>query len=332
MKRERCVWIMLFIFLAWTGPAFSESTLKDMRPPEIDKITGEEDVYLEPTKFPVFSKGKCRENQKCSDWVEKYLSGKNRAQALLDGYLVEKETGTTGKYMVKYYGSSASCFGTGAFDFTTGEYSKAGKSTGGGWISLGNSEYTVLEFNKQEENTITIPAAHRTTAKVHFTWTVRVEGIVPNSYKCFKGTEASGIQMQPLFCSARHSCSINQDFSGGQIKMRLYIKGDNTAKAKEAPEDSDWAALDPITEMTLPVLKSITSTTENTPGDPTTTGSRMVTKDDFINLDGKPQPHLPKIITYKLMWQNDSPVVAKSLGNQRNIKVLLVPVTDIKEE
>ena len=353
MKRERCLWLMLFISLAWAGRSFSESEVKVSPKVIIDEFKGTENVYLEPTKFPGFSKGSCRENQVCSNWVENHLSGMNRAEAVSSGYIVEKEAGS-GKYMVKDYGiSDTRCYGPGEFKSGTEEYARADKATGGGWISLGNSEYTALELGT--ENTIKISAGYRTTTKAHFTWIVRVEGLVPNSFKCFGGGEVSGIQMRPLFCSAQHACSIKQDFSGGQVKTRLYIKGEDkdgsTVKAKKAVKAEDgtisyedynaytsgaydvdgydadsYAPLDPITEMTLPARDPITSTTEMTPGDPTVTGSRVVTKDDFGG------EKLPAKIYFKLMWYNDSPVVAKSLGNQRKLNVMLVPITDIKEK
>lgn len=335
MERERCIGLMLFVFLAWAGPAFSKSETKAMKHLSIEKFTGKDDVYLEPTKFPEFSQGSCRENQKCSDWVEGNLSGLNRKDAAEEGKLVLKDESVPDRYMVAKYGlSDPRCFGAGEFDFKTGKYGKAAKETGGGWITLGNSEYTVLELSGNEENIIETPAEYRSITKVLFTWKVRAEGLVPNSYQCFKGKEVSGIQMRPLFCSARHACSIKQDFSGGQVKMRLYIKGKDkdggvvkAKKAAGAEYDADgYAPLDPIAEMTLPSLDKITSKTEMTPGDPTVTGSRMVTKDDF---DGN---KLPAEIYFKLLWYNDSPVAAKSLGKQRSLIVDTDPITDIKEE
>ena len=341
MKREKCLGVMLFVFLAWAGPVLSESEVKDCPKVEIGGFIGKKDRYLEPTKFPVFSEGRCKENQKCSNRVEANLSGLNRQKAADDGKLVLKAEDVPGQYMMAQYGvSDARCYGPGEFDFETGRYHKADKSTGGGWISLGNSEYTVLEFEDKEENVITV-ARCRDTAKLHFTWMVRVEGEEPNSYQCFSGKEVSSIQMRPLFCSSRHSCSMKQDFSGGQVKMQLYIKGEdnngNVIKAVKAVKAEDgtvsyddyndydedqYAPLDPITEMTLPSRDAITSRTESTPGDPTVTGSLTITKDDFGSAE------LPEKIYFKLMWYNDSPVVAESLGNQRNLTVMLVPITD----
>lgn len=326
MKRERCLGLMLFISLVWAGQVFSESTVKASPKVTIDEFSGKDDVYLEPIKFPVFSEGRCKENQSCSKWVEKNLSGMNRQEAADAGKLVLKNETVPGQYMMAKYGASDTrCYGAGEFNSKTGEYKKADKSTGGGWISLGNPEYTVLKLKGNEENTVTIPPGYRSTAKAHFTWTVRVEGDVPKSYQCFKPKEVSGIQMRPLFCSARHSCSIKQDFSGGQVKIQLYIKGTETITVKGA-DSQGWAALSPITEMTLPARDAITLRTEMTPSDPTITGSRIVTGDDFS--EGK----LPETITFKLMWYNDSPVVARSLGRQRNLIAMLMPITDIEEK
>lgn len=328
LERKRCLGLMFFVILSWAGIAFSDSEKMSTPPPGIGKFVGEDDVYFEPTRFPVFSQGSCRENQKCSDWVEEKISGLNRKDAVEKGLLVLKDESVPGQYMMAEYGKSDTrCYGPGEFNFEKGEYEKAGKITGGGWITLGNSEYAVLELGGKEENMFAVTAGYENIAKVEFTWKVRVEGAIPNSYKCFKGTEVSGIQMMPLFCSARHACSIKQDFSGGQVKMRLYIMGKdkdgNVIKAKKATGAEyvgDYAPFDPISEMTLPSLDKITSTTENTPGDPTITGSRVVTKDDF---DGVA---LPAEIYFKLMLLNDSPVVANSLGKERNVTVLEVPI------
>lgn len=333
MRMVRGVGLVLLCFLVWVGPVFSEYEMK--KEMNIEEFVGQDDVYLEPTRFPVFSGGRCKENQGCYTWVEDHLSGMKRSEALKEKYLVvqtktEIKTETVkdpitgeetlketeeivelpGQYMVNEYGSMRErCSGPGEFNKTTGKYKSAGN---GGWISLGNTDYTVLELG-EEENEIVIE--DKKTTKLFFSWRVRAVGNIPNTFLCFSGKGRLGIEMRPLFCNARHKCTIEQDFSGGQVKVRLYIKGTEEIKAKGAGSDK-WAPLDPISEMTLPDLEKITFTNESTPGDPTITGSRMVTGDDFEG------GSLPDKVYFKLMWVNDSALVAESLGKQRRISVV----------
>ena len=324
MKRERLAVLVLSAFLVAAGSVGAESKVKASINLTLDQFIGSTHKYLEPTKFPIFS-GSCSENKTCWDWLAETLSGMERSVAARGNHLINDYPEEPERYRTSHGSFDSRCSGAGAFDFSTGQYDKAGA---GGWISLGNPGYSVLEFNGSEDNAVSIPQEYRGVSKFLVTWKVRVEGVVPNGYECFSGSDVSGLHMRPLFCQASQACSIQEDFSGGQVMMQLYIKnGTNDGNAAKGADDEGWAKLDPITTITIPAIK-LTATTRNTPRpptDPTVTGSCMISKDEFE------QGRLPAKVLLKLMWFNDSPVVAKSIANQRSLSAMLMPITDGEE-
>jgi len=218
------------------------------------------------------------------------------------------------------------------FDDATGEYEK--KSGGCGKIECGKEDYSVLELNSNNKHSIDMPKGYRNIAKVLFTWTVRVEGYVPTDYKRSNGDKTRGIAVWPLLCHPWHG-RIKQEFAGGQVSTQLYIKATSSKAtssvvAKNADADG-WAPLEPTADMTVPPADGVTIVDVYEPGDPTITGSRVVTKDDF-EPDADGNIRLPETITFKLMWKNETSLVVKSLADQRNVVVTLMPVTNAREE
>jgi len=325
MKRKRGVTVIMFVFLAIVALAFSESEVKVSPEVTIGEFIGNTTVYLKPTKFPKFSNGSS-DNKKCREYLESMDPLLDRAYYINnDGILPD-------------YGSNSSpnCRYLNEFNDATGRYYckennttiiKNGKTMKDcGIIDCGEG-YVSLELNSNLENSIEIPAGYRNIAKVLFTWTVRVVGNRPNECSRIRKKELNGLAIWPLLCYRWHSGKITQDFSGGKVSTQLYIKGSGSIKAEFADGDG-WAPLNPVAEMTVPAGPP---GVVNEPGDPTITGSYIVTKDDFLNSDtGKDT--LPPIIYFKLMWHNDSPLVVESLANQRNVVAMLMPITDIIDE
>ena len=194
--------------------------------------------------------------------------------------------------------SNKNCKYYSSFDDATGKYDK--KSAGCGKIECGKEDYSVLELNSDNKHSIDMPKGYRNITKVLFTWTVRIEGYAPTDYK---------------------------RFNGGQVSTQLYMKGTSSVVAKNADTDG-WAQLEPTADMTIPPVDGVTV---YEPSDPTITGSRVVTKDDF-ELDAKGKNRLPETITFKLMWKNETSLVVKSPAEQRNVVVTLMPVTNAREE
>ncbi|MDO8749109.1 MAG: hypothetical protein Q7J72_08370 [Candidatus Omnitrophota bacterium] len=327
MKRKIGVVAMMFVFLAIAALAFSESAVKVNPEATIGEFIGNTTVYLSPTKFPKFSNGSS-DNKRCARYLEFTMS--SDPDTLPDRAYYINASG-----ILPGYGRSEDkhCRYHNEFNETTGQYDciKNGISAPEecGSIDCGNQEYVSLELNSNSVNSINIPAGYRNIAKVLFTWTVRVVGNRPNECSRNGGKELNGLAIWPLLCHPWHNGKITQDFSGGQVQTQLYIKGSGTIIAKNADSDSaGWAPLDFIASMTVPAGPP---GVVNEPGDPTITGSYIVTKDDFLNsITGKNT--LPPIIYFKLMWHNDSPLVVESLANQRNVVAMLMPITDIEDE
>ena len=312
MKRKRGVTVIMFVFLAIVALAFSESEVKVSPEVTIGEFIGNTTVYLKPTKFPKFSNGSS-DNKKCREYLES-MDPLDRVEHIdedgkLPGY------GKLENEHCRYYSE---------FNKTTGRYDciENAKPKYCGIVDCGDKEYVSLELNSELENSIKIPAGYRNIAKVLFTWTVRVVGNRPNECSRNRGKELNGLAIWPLLCHPWHRGKITQDFSGGQVKTQLYIKGSKKIIAENADEDG-WAPLNFIASMTVPAGPP---GVVNEPGDPTITGSYIVTEDDF---DGD---KMPGEIYFKLMWHNDSPLVVESLANQRKVVAMLMPITDIIDE
>ena len=274
-------------------------------------------AYLEPTLYPEFYKD-ISESPDCG----KNLSGKSRWTSTTG------ETGHSGAQDADtaYYEScgtdclSSDC-NSNRCDFSGCKKGTRKCTSGGGCYNVYfpctqdgeddldvDNPYQVVPGLKGD---ITIPKGYLQTSKVLFTWTVRVIG--------YKKTLA----VWPFLCADHHGTSY-QRFPAGPAKTRLYVKGRSTNKVKGAvAADDDYAALGQEAQLTIP--SAGTSSISN-PGDPTISGSFLLTKDDFE--DG----NLPTKIEYQVRWYNQSSMRVMALKEQRNLVVMVIPVTEIKDE
>ena len=304
--------IFMSVFVISRVFGADEAVTNASKPLTVEEFIGDTDVYLAPTMFPEFKNGTTKDNTSCLSYLKGTVSGKKRSDLVSGGKL---STGVSSNKNCKYYSS---------FDDATGKYDK--KSAGCGKIECGKEDYSVLELNSDNMHSIDMPKGYRNITKVLFTWTVRIEGYAPTDYKRFNGDKTRGIAIWPLLCHPWHG-SIRQEFNGGQVSTQLYMKGTSSVVAKNADTDG-WAQLEPTADMTIPPVDGVTV---YEPSDPTITGSRVVTKDDF-ELDAKGKNRLPETITFKLMWKNETSLVVKSPAEQRNVVVTLMPVTNAREE
>ena len=347
MKKNIYAVVIAAIFLLLSGQAFADQATVDASlavaikdhpnttdNPENSSGTYEEknvhkDVYLEPTKYPEFYKD-ISESPNCG----KTLSGKSRWTST---------TGETGhdeaknddpaKYLICGEDCLKSDCNSGSCDFSGCKVGSQACTSGGACSNVYfpctqdgkgrlREDNHYLAENKSDQDQvvpglkgeITIPLGYLKTSKVLFTWTVRVIG--------YKKTLA----VWPFLCADHHGTSY-QRFPAGQVKTMLFVKNKNDSsvnKIKNANVDDDYyAALGQTAQLTIP--SAGTSSVSN-PSDPTISGSYLLTKDDFEG------GRLPTKIEYQVRWYNESSMRVMALKEQRNLVVMVIPVTEIKEE
>lgn len=150
---------------------------------------------------------------------------------------------------------------------------------------------TVLGFKVGEE--------YRNTAKLLFTWSIRVEGYKP---------DIGAYAIWPGLCSPWHGTSY-QRFPGGEVKSMLYINGQPVTQC-------------PAAALTIPDAGSASITQ---PRDPTLTGSCLITKEFFGG-------SFPATIDIMIKWQNDTCLKIVSPTEMRSLVVTSIPVTSMQQE
>lgn len=283
-----------------------------------------EDVYLEPTIYPEFYNDNS-ENPNCA----KTLSLKSRWTATS----VNPDGHGGGADSSKYETCGTDCLSSdcngASCDFSGCAAGKRQCQSDGygcknvylpctqdGEGDLGiNNPYGDSETHNQVipglRGEIVIPKGYLQTSKVLFTWTVRVIG--------YKKTLA----VWPFLCHPHHGTSY-QRFPAGQVKTRLYVKGSSTNQVNGAvASDNNYAAMGQEAQLTIP---SVGTSSISNPGDPTISGSFLLTKDDFSG------GRLPIKIKYQVRWYNPSSMRIMALKEERNLVVMVIPVTEIKEE
>jgi len=143
-----------------------------------------------------------------------------------------------------------------------------------------------------------IPEEYRKTAGVLVTWTVRIEGsqtapYVPNDNFCKHGQQGT----------------YYQSFPSGEVKTKLFItSGKGTAYEKT----KDYG---PEACMTIP---DGGKTQNVAPGDPTHTGSYLITAADFNGL-------FPATLDFEIRWKNETCQKLTSPAKMRSMIVTLMP-------
>ena len=335
MKKNIYAAAIAAIFLLLSGQVFCDQTSVDASlavaikehpdpddypsPSTYEQKNAFEDAYLEPTVYPEFYKDNS-ENPTCA----KNLSGLTRWTRGTGASPGPKWAANADSSRYEECGKdclSSDCNGN-KCDFSG---CKAGKRqcTAGG---VCEGEYLPCTQDAEDDldvdnpyqvvpglkGDIAIPKGYLQTSKVLFTWTVRVIG--------YKKTLA----VWPFLCHPHHGTSY-QRFPAGQVKTRLYVKsGSSTNKVIGADaNDDNYAALGQVAQLTIP---SVGTSSLSNPGDPTISGSYLLTKDNFE------KGNLPLTIEYKVRWYNESSMRVMALKEQRNLVVMVIPVTEIKEE
>lgn len=304
MKRVILAAVIGCVSFGAGNSAYAESSVKATPLVKITQSEGDEDAYLGPVYFPNFYKssgesacGNYLKNTLSKQKMSKYIDDENgfKGGSLKNcKFCCEKdEKGSCGK---KVSCSSSRARG---IDVESGE-GKTGK------VTVGDDDYYNLE---DLSGKIEITPGYEESSKVLFSWTVRVEGSIPKDCDHKKGDTFRGISVWPVLCHPWHGTS-HQDYEGGQVKTQLYIR----VKGEDA-----YAAVGNPVEMTVPPTgKSKVHVT--TKSDPTLSGSYVVKPSDFGG-------SLPNEIEYTLKWANHTALRLKSPKKQRNLVVMVMPLT-----
>ncbi len=148
------------------------------------------------------------------------------------------------------------------------------------------------------ETACVIPEEYRKTAGILVTWTVRVEGSQPGAY-----------QPNDNFCAHGWAGTLYQSFPSGEVKTKLFVNtGCGTPYEKTEPYGQEAC-------MTIP---DGGKSSASNPGDPTHTGSYLITPADFNGL-------LPSTLNIEIRWKNETCQQIKSPANMRSMIVQIFP-------
>ena len=156
-----------------------------------------------------------------------------------------------------------------------------------------------------------IPEEYRAKAGVLVTWTVRIEGAQTAPY---------GIQGK--LCSPNWSGTSFQSYPGGEVKTKLYVtlaKGTSSEVVKPLGQEAC---------MTIPDAgkNSITDKPKPPPGDPTHTGSYLITAKDFE------ANALPAMMDLEIRWLNETCQELTSPAKMRSVIITLMPDADKEQK
>jgi len=164
---------------------------------------------------------------------------------------------------------------------------------GNGWTGGQKVEWTALPGLAIKG--FTIPEENRKTANILVTWTARIEGAAVEGYK-----------INTNICDSNWEGSTTQLFPSGDVKTKLVVNG--KVKGQEA-------------SMTIPdggKKKTKEEKPKPPPGDPTHTGSYLITPADFDGL-------LPATLDFEIRWKNETSQELTSPAKMRNLIITLYP-------
>ncbi|MDD2702438.1 MAG: hypothetical protein PHC33_00275 [Candidatus Omnitrophica bacterium] len=174
-------------------------------------------------------------------------------------------------------------------------YLKSKYSTNG---YTGGEKADYVKLPGLEMKGFVIPDEYRKTAGILITWTVRVEGFQPAAY-----------QPNDNFCAHGWSGTLYQSFPAGEVRTSLFVtSGCGTDYEKSEPYGPEAC-------MTIP---DGGKSSASNPGDPTHTGSYLITPADFDGL-------LPSTLDFEIRWKNETCQQIKSPANMRSMIVTLMP-------
>lgn len=303
---------------------WAESSVKATPAVQIIENEGDSDTYIGPVYFPDFyeSSGKeeCRDNLKV--WSKKKMSEYLDQKGFLESQggfppakhcryaCPQNKSGSCGTKVTCRDGGARGIDVESGLDLADDDGDGDTSEDRPGKVTVDKDDYYDL---KDLSGEVEINPGYEESAKVLFSWTVRVEGNIPQDSDHKNGRNVKGISVWPVLCYHWHGTSY-QDYEGGQVKTQLYIKGINGG--------DDYAAVGDPVEMTVPPtgeskVKIVTSS------DPTLTGSYVAKPGDFGG-------SLPSKIEYKLKWANATALRIKSPKGQRNMVVTVMPLTEKK--
>jgi hypothetical protein len=181
-------------------------------------------------------------------------------------------------------------------------YLKSKSSTNG---FTGGQKADYVKLPGLEMKGYKIPEAYRKKAGILVTWTVRIEGQQTEPYR-----------IQNNLCSGTWDGTSYQSFPGGEVKTKLFItSGSGTAYAKTKDYGPEACMTIPDGGKTKVSEKYVPPAP---PGDPTHTGSYLITPADFDGL-------LPASLDLEIRWKNETCQQLTSPANMRSMIVTLMP-------
>ncbi len=325
------------IFLNVGRFVWAESDVNASPMVKVMQHEGEDDAYLGPEYFPDFYKntGYRSAEKSCADYLTNTIS-KEKLSAVVD-----KDNGLKGGEFLSAKNCRYACpqdKTTGSCDVKRDELVSCGSGSARGIdveSGKGKNKLTAGEGDDWDlkddyydldglSGSLEIDSGYKELGKALFTWTVRVEGNIPEDCDHAGGARIKGISVWPVLCHPWHGKSY-QRYDGGQVKTQLYVKGvkETDADGEYKPKDKeDYIAVGEPVEMTVPLINS--KVTVGSGSDPTLTGSYVLIPGDFSS------GAFPDKIEYKLKWANHTALRLKSPAEQRNLVVTLMPLTEEK--
>ncbi|MFA5362510.1 MAG: hypothetical protein WC335_04600 [Candidatus Omnitrophota bacterium] len=301
--------VSVFLCLSIAVPAFaqtekvvSDAEMPAVLTPETTQVEGATVATLGPAKYPMFYDYQSNDPA-CGDYLKAQFKVKTG----------DEDDGTVNSGM-----SLAPI------------YLKSQSSTNG---YTGGQKVDYVQIPGLELKGYTIPEEYRKKAGILVTWTVRIEG-----------SRTAPYPVQDNLCSGDWEGTSYQGFPSGEVKTKLFVtSGTGTvnektkdvgpeacmtipdggkteiteAKKEEVPPES---SSDPLPKSSVPIVPPASSYSLP-PGDPTHTGSYLITPADYDGL-------LPATLDLEIRWINETSQQITSPAKMRSMIVTLMPETE----
>ncbi|MDD2702439.1 MAG: hypothetical protein PHC33_00280 [Candidatus Omnitrophica bacterium] len=266
--------------------------------PETTQVEGVTAATLGPAKYPMFYDYQSNDSA-CGDYLKKQFKVKTGDED--DG------TANSGMSLAPIYLQS--------------------QNSTNGWS--GGQKVDYVQIPGLELKGYKIPEEYRKKAGILVTWTVRIES-----------SRTAPYQVQDNLCSGDWEGTSYQGFPSGEVKTKLFVtSGAGTGnektksvgpeacmtipdggkteitevkKEEEPPESSE-----PTPRSSVPIVPPASSYTMP-PGDPTHTGSYLITPADYDGL-------LPAALDLEIRWINETSQQITSPAKMRSMIVTLMP-------
>jgi hypothetical protein len=274
-----CMGITALVFAQQDKTDTAGAEMPAVLTPETTQIEGATDATLGPAKYPMFYDYQSNDPA-CGDYLKAQFKVQTKDED--DGIA------DSGMTLAPIYLKSKS---------STNGYT--GLQSGGQ-----KSEFVPLEGLKVAG--YVIPEDYRKKAGILVTWTVRIEGSQTEAYK-----------VQDNLCSGTWDGTSYQSFPGGEVKTKLFV---SSGKGTAYEKTKDYG---PEACMTIPdggktEIKEKKKVPLPPPGDPTHTGSYLITPADFNGL-------LPATLDFEIRWKNETCQQLTSPAKMRSMIITLMP-------